>query len=197
MPRILTLLFFGLITGCMTNEAISQSNQVVYLDLIAIEGGQSKYPDPLRLGLIDSKPATLNEAVEALVRIVPAVGTVEIKDQAKCSIKVNAPLSDIYQDCKYVVCELLPERSRAQSCGYFVRLEQWIQREWLGGLCFSDGANENFSLTRWFHRRNINDCAAMSELVMVAYMQKLVGLRWEQSKLLLQSSFKAEGPIQP
>jgi len=188
MLRIFILVTCSLFAGCMSNEIVGRADGGIYLDLIAIEHGHAKYPDPLRLGLMGDRPTTLSGAVDALGKIVPTVGKGGRATRVACSTKLKSSLSETYQDCKYAVCKLLPERSRIQDCGYFIRLEQWVQREWLGALCLVEGANENFSLTRWFRQRDISDCGAMSELVMVAYMQQLAGLGWDESQLLLQSS---------
>lgn len=88
----------------------------------------------------------------------------------------------------YEACEYLPVGSRGQDCGYFVRLEEWTQKNWLGGFCLTEGPNSAYPLTRWFTARGITECTAMSELVMVGYFQSVSGLTVDQDDLIKRSN---------
>lgn len=197
MCRILMMILLGTIAGCTSSGEPGNASSKVYLDLIVKEGGQSKFPDPLRTRLPQERPATLTQAAAALIDIVPIRRGSRVLAKSTCPVGSNVPLSNTFQLCKYEMCKYLPEGSRAQDCGYFVRLEQWIQKEWLGGLCQSEGFAENLPLTKWFHDREVSDCLAMSELVMIAYMQEITGTSWSESQLLELSSNLEDLPVQP
>lgn len=165
----------------------AQSAREVHLDLIVGEGGRTTFADPLTLGAEVTAPGDLREAVAALRSIVPLRRSGP-SARSGCMLKRTAPLAETYMDCKYAVCELLPERSRIQDCGYLIRVEQWVQREWLGGLCWTDGVDESRHLVKWFQGKGVDDCTAMSELVMVAWMQDVAGIEWNESVLIDQSA---------
>lgn len=191
--RCLAINAILILVGCASINSETRSEDGVYLDLIVIEDGATTYPDPIHPDVIGkNSPINLNGAIDALGKIVTTEKGGAVPLQNSCALKLDSPLSHTYESCKYEVCSLLPARSRIQDCGYFIRLEQWIQREWLGGLCVNDGINEKAQLARWFIKNGVSDCTAMSELIIVGYMQDLAGLPRDESQLLLHSSFQGD-----
>ncbi len=192
--RWLAISVILILVGCASINSEAHSEGAVYLDLIVIEGGATTYPDPIHPEIIGRRiPIDFHGAIDALGKIVTTGKGASESFQSSCALKLDLPLSHTYETCKYKVCSLLPPRSRIQDCGYFVRLEQWVQREWLGGLCVTEGINESSQLARWFIEHGISDCTAMSELIIVGYMQDLAGLPRNEPQLLLHSSFQLKG----
>lgn len=168
-PVLIWALISGLV-GCTTTPA--PAHHRVYLDLVVAEGGVTQFPDPL-LVPNSSLPADLRSAVNLLLDIVPAAGEASPATQAACTVKSGASISSTFVECAYSTCKLLPEKSRVQDCAYWTRVEEWVQREWLGGLCLTVGADEAYPLAKWFIESGTTDCSEMSELVMFSYMQSL------------------------
>lgn len=177
------LLSIALLVGC---ASVAQPSEL-YFPVIVDIGEGLRFPDPITPGRFASPanaPESLGAAVSALANIVP---TTESGDQAKtraCAMASVWDLSAAYSTCAIAYCELLPVGSRVQSCGYVVRLQGWVQETWLGGDCDRNEFHTPSRLVGWFRSNRVTDCAAMSEVLMVAHMRDALGVSWNEEELL-------------
>lgn len=158
-----------------------QNDAIVYLPRIVALDDERLYPDGLRLD--KRPPASLASAVDALVEALPRVEA-GVADPAVCSFKDLDGMDRGFAACNEVACQSLPASSRERGCGYLVRLTQWVERNWLGGLCQFEVSSRTGDLVEWFQRRGVQDCHLMSAAVSISLAQALVGNRQEPESVL-------------
>lgn len=197
MRVLLVLLVLIATSACATQAAHKDPRDDVYLDLIFKEGGRARFQDPIHPGMLGNRrPSDLTGAITALLRITPLTSTMPLslrRDRTSCRAQKTSSLEDAYAVCEYDACQFLPERSRIQNCGYFVRLEEWMQKNWLGGFCLTEGPSNSYPLTRWFKVRGITECTAMSEVVMIGYFRSVTGSTIDEDDLIKR--IKEKSPL--
>lgn len=163
--------------------------QPVYLYRIVAQANDLTYPDPLRVRPEHVKvgPSDLGEATERLLGMVPVDFAVASGIDAAEFCEFDSPddWADDFGNCGKVVCDGLPERSQDPGCGYLTRLSQWIESNWLGGLCqFVEVDRHLTPLFRWFSERRLAHCFQMSEVVAAAYYRRALGLPVDEIALI-------------
>ncbi|WP_162782225.1 hypothetical protein [Arenimonas caeni] len=128
-------------------------------------------------------PRDLRTAVEVLLTSIQTPGE-SVESKSSCRIKAGSKLWEVFDECVPRFCASLPERSRDSGCGYVLKLDDWIQTEWLGGLCRIEPFSRPSELVAWFRSKGVDDCSSMSEIVTVAYMQSVLGIPWQQGELI-------------
>lgn len=162
----------------------------IFLQRIVAVDGEATYSDPLVLNTSERAartPENLIDAAYTLTAIVPTKFDASSKIQAAelCGFSSSGKWSRDFVKCGDLVCTSLPATSQDAGCGYLIRVNEWVEENWLGGLCRIVATNrEESSLFRWFSGRNLTQCHQMSELVVAAFYRHVAGLPLNESSLI-------------
>ncbi|MFO1496303.1 MAG: hypothetical protein U1F26_16775 [Lysobacterales bacterium] len=162
----------------------------IFLERIVAMNGESTYPDPLILkvgGSRGEQPRSMSDAVGRLVEMMPLDFTASSKAEAAkaCEFASSEQWASSFQQCSDVACGALPSRSRDLECGYLVRTNDWVEEQWLGGLCRIAATTRGDSpLFRWFSERKVTECFQMSEVITAATYRKAAGLPVDEAALI-------------
>ena len=181
-PAMLAAFLCG-VSACATEFAGREN----YLRRIVQIDDEMYYPDPLRLGEHDLLMATtLAEAIAALQQAVPLdAGQIDMADASQsCDFSSPMRWASDFNECRRLICFGLPERSRDADCGYLIRVQDWAEKKWLGGLCRLQADRRESTLLRWFESRGLTDCYQASEVVMAGFYRSSVGLSVSEAELV-------------
>lgn len=153
--------------------------RTVYLVRTVQNGEEGTYPDPLRIpqGLESTTPENLKTAVEFLLRVVPLSEQIVATERASefCQLTTPDERDENFWKCSELVCRTLPSKSRDGGCDYLVRVQMWVEAEWLGGLCSSAERSQS-KLATWFRSSGIEQCYEMSTSIMSAFYRSRLEL---------------------
>ena len=173
-------MILALQAGCAGTEV--EKDATAYLPRIVAMDEDRVYLDGLSLE--KRPPTSLASAVDALFEALPRVNALVV-DPAVCSFKDLDEVDQGLGACAEAACQFLAASSRETGCGYLIRLQQWVEITWLGGLCTTEASRRTGPLTEWFQRRGVNECHLMSAAVSISLNQALVGSRQEPESVLM------------
>ncbi|MFY2763922.1 hypothetical protein [Arenimonas sp. MALMAid1274] len=177
-----------LAAGCASAVRQPSEHGLVYFERFAVtEPNQSRnYPDPIKLtvGAAERSPEDIGAAVAMLMEIVPISRLHMATAKSRCEIDSAASASSAFVSCLPAFCALIPVGSRDSECGYVLQLEEWVQVNWLGGMCRIEPFDRESDLADWFRSKGVGDCHAMSVLTILAFMQEEVGIAWDADELI-------------
>jgi hypothetical protein len=174
-----------LAVSCFANDRGQPQAQVFLQRIVAVDG-ESSYPDPLVFTSLKI-PESLLDAGQRLMEAVPTEFTASSKTQAArvCAFVSPSDWKHDFEKCAELVCTSLPVGSQDRGCGYLVKVNEWVEEHWLGGLCRTSITNRKESaLVRWLSAKNITQCYQMSELITVAFFRYATGLPVNESGLI-------------
>lgn len=177
-----------LVTGCHANNEMASTSGILLKRVVAMDG-ETMYPDPLSLdaGSGGKAPMNLKDAAAVLSEMIPLTFTDSGKEQAAraCEFASSEQWSSDFRKCGEVVCSMLPSRSQDLGCGYLVRTIDWVEENWLGGLCRIAESKRNESpLFRWFVEHNVTECFQMSEVIAAGSYRTAAGLPVDEKSYL-------------
>lgn len=185
IARNFVLLLLACVGGCATVPGVEVA--AIYLQRTAITGGDQSaaYPDPLLIpeSYLRLPPHDLDAAVEVLKASIKTI-SVSVDSRSSCRVTASSMLWEVFDECVPRFCSSLPERSRDRGCGYMLKVDDWVQTTWLGGLCRIDAFGRPSELVAWFRSKGVYDCSSMSEIITLAYIQSVLGIRWEEDELI-------------
>lgn len=183
MNSFVSVLVATMLVSCATTPEVETSaREPVYLPRIVAIDGQTLYPDPLSRA--PNAPDSLGQAVDELARALPLVPLVQAPSSS-CRFTSLDEVDLGLGLCIESACNRLPATSREKGCGYLVRLAEWTEQNWLGGLCRTTKDLPGNKLVRWFEARGIHDCHLMSVAISIALAQELIRDRQKTDELLL------------
>lgn len=185
MKLLFALMYAAILSGSCHARNESDVQTQVYLERIVGVDGETTYPDPLLLDIDKQVPRNLTEAIERLMEMMPLNVTDSIKSEAakSCEFASSERWTDDFHECSEVVCRALPKRSQELECGYLTRVNEWVEKQWLGGLCVETARKES-RLFSWFASREVTECFQMSEVITAATYRKATGLPVNQLALI-------------
>jgi hypothetical protein len=177
-----------LAASCLAKDEGARQVQV-FLERIVVVDGEKTYPDPLVLNRADRTeiPESLIGAASRLAAIVPLEFTASSKAKATelCGFATSEEWAHDFQKCSEAMCTTLPIESQELTCGYLIRVNEWVEETWLGGLCRITHTNRNKSpLVSWFLERKLTECFQMSEAIAAAFYRHAAGLPVSESSLI-------------
>ena len=176
--------FAGVLLLALCVACVSTGNGkegVVYLPRVVALDVDVHYPDPLHYG--GAPPEDLQEAVTFLLQSMKLTPRA-LRGSDACDFSDIDDLDLRLGHCLEVACERLPRTTREKGCGYLVRVADWYESEWLGGLCRMQSEPRSGPLPRWFRGRGIDECHSMSTAITVSLAQSLVGGNKDEAALL-------------
>jgi hypothetical protein len=188
-------LFISLLCGsilsisCHARDESARPAQIFLQRIVAVDG-EATYPDPLIPNSKESGgriPGSLGDAANRLAGMMPTRFTASSKAQAAevCRFGSSEQWEHDFVKCGEVVCAALPSRSKDLGCGYLVRVNEWVEEHWLGGLCRIIATDRNKSpLFRWFSEQKLTQCYQMSEVITAAFYRSAAGLPVSESILI-------------
>lgn len=177
-------------TACAHEIHAGAETGVTFLPKVVAVGGSDFYEIPLRVA--DTSPASLDSAARVLVSSLPMAHNSSFGRGEVCVFTSLDSMDSNLSKCMDLACEQLDSVVQDPGCGFMVRTFEWVQINWLGGLCRTSSAPPKGKLANWFFQHEISDCSAMSALVAAQVLAIMVG-KEQRSDLLMIELRHAKG----
>jgi len=102
-----------------------------------------------------------------------------------CRLDFRLPLSlnGYSHRCAKTLCLILPPEDRDPPCSFFTKVGGWIEKNWLGGSCYSIERGKS-ELVNSFRSKGVDDCHTMSSILLDALLIKTSGRKVSMDDLI-------------